>query len=120
MSFQPPGEGSVHREYLHAGTGAPAITRSALVPNTVAWSAARSMVRVSGAPRAPRGGVCRVSRSTGTARVGRSRPAARTLGATSPTGPNDGPRWGSAPASTRARTGRVESLRGSVDAAEAP
>src|SRR5213078_5220416 len=39
MSFQPPGAGSVHREYLPAGTGAPAITRSALVSNTVAWFA---------------------------------------------------------------------------------
>src|SRR6266571_1669124 len=34
-----PGEGSVHREYLPAGTGVPAMTRSALVSNTVAWFA---------------------------------------------------------------------------------
>ena len=39
MSFQPPGEGSVQREYLPAGTGVPAITRSALVSKTVAWFA---------------------------------------------------------------------------------
>src|ERR1051325_11620489 len=39
MSFHPPGEGSVHREYLPAGTGVPAMTRSALVSNTVAWFA---------------------------------------------------------------------------------